>query len=94
MAVYIAAPFLLLGVLMYTRGLIYTLKPEGAMAKKRQQRNLKRGMTTDMRVFGRKVRRLGFMLALIAGAAIAWSLSDVPPDTDTPRGEPALEAAP
>ena len=57
---------------MYTRGLIYTLKPDGAMALKRQKKNLKYGMTTDMLVFGRKVRRLGFMITLLCGGILAY----------------------
>jgi len=64
--------FIALGITMYTRGLIYTLKPDGAMALKRQKKNLKYGMTTDMLVFGRKVRRLGFMITLVCGGILAY----------------------
>ncbi len=74
--VYIAAPLLFLGLIMWTRGLIYTLKPEGGMAQKRKRRNLKLGFTTDMKVFGRKVRRLGFMISIVAGGLLAWCFSD------------------
>lgn len=74
--VYIAAPLLLLGVTMWIRGMVYTLKPEGSMAQKRKRRNLKLGFTTDMKIFGRKVRRLGFMISIVAGGLLAWHFSD------------------
>ncbi len=63
---------LALGLLMYVRGLIYSMRPDGPMAKKRQKKNLKYGMSTDMLVFGKKVRRLGFMIALGGGIALAY----------------------
>lgn len=63
---YVGLPLLLLGMTMWTRGLIYVLKPDGKMAEKRKRKNIKVGFTTDMRVFGRKVRRVGFLLTLIA----------------------------
>jgi hypothetical protein len=73
--IWFAAPLLALGLTMYTRGLIYTLRPKGRMAEKRKKRNLKVGFTTDMEVFGRKVRRVGFLLSLVAGGLLAWDLS-------------------
>ena len=63
---------LLLGLVMFIRGWIYTLKPEGAIARKRQQKNIRLGFTTNMRVFGRKIRRLGLFI-LIVGAFSSWS---------------------
>ena len=74
-SVAVAAPFLLLGVTMWTRGLIYTLRPDGKMAEKRKRRNLRVGFPTDMVLFGRKVRRLGFLIAIISAGAIAWHYS-------------------
>jgi hypothetical protein len=65
--------FVALGGTMFFRGLIYTLKPDGAMALKRKQVNLRRGFTTDMKVFGRKVRRLGFIIASIGGLMFGGS---------------------
>lgn len=72
---YVGIPVLLLGVAMMTRGWIYTLKPDGKMAEKRKRRNLKVGFTTDMKLFGRKVRRLGLMLVIIGGGVVGWKLS-------------------
>ena len=60
-----------LGLVMCIRGWIYTLQPEGGIARKRQQKNMRLGFTTDMRLFGRKVRRLGFII-LILGGFLAW----------------------
>lgn len=68
----IGIPFALLGATMMVRGWVYTLRPDGAMAKKRQKVNLKRGFTTDMKVFGRKVRRLGLMILLVGATLIGW----------------------
>jgi TRAP-type C4-dicarboxylate transport system permease large subunit len=68
-------PLVLLGLTMMTRGWVYTLRPDGAMAAKRKKVNLKRGFTTDMKVFGRKVRRLGLMLALVGGLLVGWQRS-------------------
>jgi hypothetical protein len=71
----LGAPLLLLGLTMMTRGWIYTLRPDGAIAEKRKKVNLKRGFTTDMKVFGRKVRRLGLMTALVGGTLVGWQAS-------------------
>ena len=57
----------LLGLTMSLRGWTYTLKPDGAIARKRQQKNLRLGFTSDMKLFGRKVRRLGYLLMLLSG---------------------------
>lgn len=90
--IYVAIPFLLLGLTMYTRGLIYTLKPDGKMAEKRKRRNLKVGFTTDMKIFGRKVRRLGFMLTLVSLGMIAWQYSG---ETESgPSFDAAVKEAP
>ena len=60
-----------LGLVMCIRGWIYTLQPEGAIARKRQQKNMRLGFTTDMRLFGRKIRRLGLFIAILGGF-LAW----------------------
>ncbi len=83
----IGAPLALLGATMMIRGWTYTLRPDGAMAKKRQKVNLKRGFTTDMKLFGRKVRRLGLMLLLVGGTMVGWqqaSARDAAATTTTP----------
>jgi hypothetical protein len=76
-------PLALLGLTMMVRGWIYTLRPDGAIAAKRKKVNLKRGFTTDMKLFGRKVRRLGLMLALLGGFLIGWQASHRADDTST-----------
>jgi hypothetical protein len=88
----VGIPFALLGATMMVRGWVYTLRPEGAMAKKRQKVNLKRGFTTDMKVFGRKVRRLGLMLLLVGATLIGWhraSAADAPSATASPTAAPS-----
>mgnify|MGYP001568279294 CR=1 FL=1 len=76
MLLYVGVPVLLFGLLMLARGWIYTLKPDGKMAQKRKRRNLKVGFTTDMGLFGRKVRRLGLMITLVGGALVGWAMSE------------------
>ena len=72
---YAGIPFILLGLTMMTRGWIYTLRPDGKMAEKRKRRNLRVGFSTDMKVFGRRVRRIGLMLAIVGGALVGWWFS-------------------
>jgi hypothetical protein len=67
---------LLFGAAMATRGFIYTRWPTGKIAEKRKRKNLKYGMPTDMRVFGKRIRRLGLLIALAGGWLVAWDLSD------------------
>lgn len=81
---FVGIPALLFGLLMMTRGWIYTIWPEGKVAEKRKRRNLRVGFTTDMRLFGRKVRRLGLMIVLVGAALTGWDLSE--------RREEALRA--
>lgn len=80
MLLYVGLPILLLGLTMLTRGWIYTLKPNGKMAEKRKRRNLKVGFTTDMKLFGRKIRRLGLLISIVGSGLIGWQLSA--PETD------------
>ena len=68
----LGTPLALLGAIMMIRGWVYTLRPDGTMAKKRQKVNLKRGFTTDMKIFGRKVRRLGLLLLLVGATLVGW----------------------
>lgn len=89
--VYVGTPIFLLGLMMLIRGWIYTLRPNGRMAEKRKRRNLKVGFTTDMKVFGRKVRRVGLILAIVGSGLVGWHFSqdvqDVP--AASPDGVPA-----
>ncbi len=85
--------FVLLGLTMMVRGWSYTVKPNGPMALKRKKVNLKRGMTTDMKVFGRKVRRLGLIILLVGSVLVGWHQSHVdetPAPTPTPAPPPVV----
>lgn len=72
MWVVLGAVLLGLGSLMMFRGWNYSLRPEGPRALKRKARNVELGFPTDMKAFGRKVRRMGTILAVV-GAAVASS---------------------
>ena len=61
----------LIGMIMCIRGWIYTLHPDGPIARKRQQKNLRLGFTADMKIFGKKIRRLGLLIWLMGGF-LAW----------------------
>ena len=68
MLFYVMGGFLLFfGGVMMARGWIYSLKPEGELALKRKARNVELGFPTDMKLFGRKVRRLGLIAVLLGG---------------------------
>lgn len=81
MLLYVGLPILLFGLLMLTRGWVYTLKPNGKMAEKRKRRNLKVGFTTDMKLFGRKIRRLGLLIVIVGSGMIGWHLSATPTES-------------
>jgi len=94
MLMYVGIPFALLGTTMMVRGWVYTLQPDGAMAQKRKKRNLKVGFTTDMKVFGRKVRRLGLMLLLAGAVMIGFARAEAQDATTTAPTEPVTPTAP
>lgn len=81
-----------LGLTMWTRGMIYTLRPQGKIAEKRKRKNLKYGFTTDMKLFGRKIRRLGFLLTLFGALGVAWSTSGSAEQDAATVNVPALAA--
>lgn len=64
----LGTPLFLVGALMMFRGWNYSLHPEGPMALRRKARNIELGFPSDMKLFGRKVRRLGTILAVVGGA--------------------------
>ena len=64
--------FALLGLPFMIRGWLFTLKPEHAIALRAKERNMRLGLETNMKVWGRRVRRIGFILCGIGGALIAW----------------------
>lgn len=60
----------LLGLPFFIRGLIFSLKPEHPVSLKARERNLRLGLEINMKVWGRKVRRLGFLILLVGGVLI------------------------
>ena len=73
--IYVAVPFLLLGLTMMVRGSVYDLRPDSKMTEKRKRRNLKVGFTTDMKIFGHKVRRTGFIVFLVGAGIMGWNFA-------------------
>lgn len=67
----VGAVIALLGLPFFARGLTLTLKPDGALAGRIRERNLRRGLDADMKSWGRRVRRFGVLLLLIGGSLIA-----------------------
>jgi hypothetical protein len=63
----IGSLILLVGVPFLIRGWIFTLKPEHKISLQARERNLRLGLETNMKVWGRKVRRVGFILCAIGG---------------------------
>ena len=90
----VGVPLSLLGLTMMVRGWVYTLHPDGAMASKRKKVNLKRGFTTDMKLFGRKVRRLGLILMLLGAFLVGWQRSLEADARDAALAAPAAAAMP
>ncbi len=71
----IGAIILLLGLPFLIRGWIFFLKPESSVSLHAKERNLRLGLETDMKKWGRRVRRLGFMLVAIGGGLTYWGLT-------------------
>ncbi len=65
----------LLGLPFLIRGWIFSLKPEGQISLNAKERNLRMGLETDMKKWGRKVRRMGLLICIVGGALIAWGSS-------------------
>jgi hypothetical protein len=62
----------ILGVPFLIRGWVFTLKPEHAISLRAKERNMRLGLETNIKLWGRRVRRIGFILCSIGGALIAW----------------------
>ena len=84
-----AIPFLLLGAIMVLRGSIYIRWPDGKLAQKRRERNQRVGFSTDMGAFGRRVRRLGFFVALVGAFIIGWEQAEDPPKKSPDKVDPS-----
>ncbi len=68
---------LLLGLPFLIRGWIFFLKPEHPISLQAKERNLRMGLETDMKIWGRKVRRVGFLLCAIGGSLVWFGYKSV-----------------
>ncbi len=71
----IGSIIVLLGLPFLVRGWIFTLKPDGPTAQRAKERNLRMGLETDMKKWGRKVRRFGVLMFLFGGGLVAWGVT-------------------
>jgi hypothetical protein len=71
----IGAVFLLVGLPFLVRGWIFTLKPAHAVSLKAKERNMRMGLETDMKAWGRRVRRFGTILVAIGIGLSVWGVS-------------------
>lgn len=71
MGLVIGIVILVLGLPFLIRGWIFFLRPEHTISLQAKERNLRMGLETDMKVWGRKVRRLGFLICSV-GIVIIW----------------------
>jgi hypothetical protein len=71
----IGAVILLLGLPFLIRGWIFFLAPESRTSLNAKERNLRLGLETDMKKWGRRVRRLGLMISLVGGGLTYWGLT-------------------
>lgn len=60
------------GVPFLARGWIFTLRPEHPISTRARERNMRLGLETDMRLWGRRVRRMGFLIFVSGSALAAW----------------------
>ena len=64
---------LVLGLPFLIRGWIFFLRPEHPISLQAKERNLRMGLETDMKIWGRKVRRLGFLICSVGIVLIVVS---------------------
>jgi len=69
------ALLVLFGLPFLVRGWIFSLKPEHPVTLKARERNLRIGMETDMKKWGRRVRRFGLLLCTIGGVLVGIGYS-------------------
>lgn len=67
----IGAALALLGAPFFLRGLTLSLWPEGRRAQQVRERNLRKGLETDMKLWGRRVRRFGALLLILGSTLVA-----------------------
>lgn len=63
---------IVLGLPFLIRGWIFTLRPDSATSTRAKERNMRLGLETDMKLWGRRVRRSGFILVTVGGLLVAW----------------------
>lgn len=63
---------MLLGAPFLVRGWLFTLRPDHAATLRARERNLRLGLETDMKAWGRRVRRMGFILCVSGALVAAW----------------------
>jgi hypothetical protein len=73
-AIGIGSFIVLLGLPFLIRGWVFTLKPEHAISLRAKERNMRLGLETNMKIWGRKVRRMGLIICTVGGVLIAWGV--------------------
>ena len=68
----LGAVILTVGLPFLVRGWIFFLRPEGKISRAARERNLRLGLETDMKTWGRKVRRFGFLPVVVGGGLTYW----------------------
>jgi hypothetical protein len=71
----VGAIVFLLGLPFLVRGWIFSLKPDHPTSLKAKERNMRMGLETDMKAWGRRVRRFGTILVVIGAGLAAWGVS-------------------
>lgn len=61
-----------LGLPFFIRGWIFSVAPEHAITLRAKERNMRMGLETNMKMWGRKVRRMGTLLMLAGGILTVW----------------------
>ena len=67
----------LLGSPFLVRGWIFFLRPEHPISLRAKERNLRLGLETDMKKWGRRIRRLGFLIVAAGAGLIFWGVKSL-----------------